>query len=214
MTSSLPAPAVATTAPAMPKIIGKALYLELVNNPDLDPKHLGYWYKNAIRQVIIMPEHLDEVGNTQPAQVWERVVSAHSPRSQWNNNKISRLIKKATPEQIEAEGSYHYSFAPYTSDEYKGLTDREKFDSGIYTLGISLKGLLLDTHYEETVLPNGETERTNVAHQAWVLRDSKPVVVEITDEDASLARSHTTPQAVIRRIQKARVAVGFPEKLV
>jgi hypothetical protein len=208
MTSLAPAAATATAAP-MPKIIGKAVYLELVNNPDAPEKAIGFWYKNAVRQIILFPEHIDEVGNVKPAALWERVVSPHSPRSQWNHTIISRYVKKPTAEELAGEG-YHISFPTYTSDEYKALTDKEKFDAGIFTLTQALKGNLLDTYSKE----NPEGEREWGVSQNWVLRDSKPIVVEITDEDASDTRSYKTPQAVIRRIQKARVAVGFPEKLV
>jgi hypothetical protein len=207
--TSLAAPAASTAAPAMPKIIGKAVYLEMVNNPDAPEKSIGYWYKNAVRQIILFPEHIDEVGNTKPAALWERVVSPHSPRSQWNHTIVSRYVKKPTAEDLAGE-AYHISFPTYTSDEYKALTDKEKFDAGIYTLTQIIKGNLLDTYSTE----NAAGEREWGVAQTWVLRDSKPIVVEITDEDAANTRSYTTPQAVIRRIQKARVAVGFPEKLV
>lgn len=203
------APAAATATPALPKIIGKAVYLELVNNPDAPTGAIGFWYKNAVRQIILFPEHIDEVGNVKPAAIWERIVSAHSPRSQWNTTIVSRLVKPATQEELEGEG-YHISFNNYTSDEFKALTDKEKFDAGVFTLTQMLKGNILDTYSKE----NAEGQREWGVSQNWVIRDSKPIVVEITDEDASHARSYKTPQAVIRRIQKARVAVGFPEKLV
>lgn len=207
--TSLAAPAVSTATPALPKIIGKAVYLELVNNPDAPEKAIGYWYKDGVRQVILFPEHTDEVGNVRPAAIWERVVSKHSPRSQWNHTIISRLVRKPTAEEL-AKGDYHISFDTYTSDEYKALTDREKFESAVFTLTQKLKGELVDTYSAED--ENGE--RIVKATQTWILRDSKPIVVEVTDEDMSSARSYTTPQAVIRRINKARNAVGFPEKLV
>jgi len=59
---------------------------------------------------------------------------------------------------------------------------------------------------------NGES--TMVATQTWVVRDSKPLAIEMTNEELDLARSGKTPQAVIRRIQKARLSAGFPEKIV
>jgi len=43
---------------------------------------------------------------------------------------------------------------------------------------------------------------------------TKPIVVEVTDEDMEKAVSHSTPQALIRRIQKVRVAKGLPEKVI
>ena len=38
--------------------------------------------------------------------------------------------------------------------------------------------------------------------------------VEVTDKDLADVLAHKTPQAVIRRINKVRVSLGLPEKLV
>jgi hypothetical protein len=73
-----------------------------------------------------------------------------------------------------------------------------------------MKGYLLDTYSVKD--ENGES--TMVATQTWVVRDSKPLAIELTNEELDLARSGKTPQAVIRRIQKARLSAGFPEKIV
>jgi hypothetical protein len=43
---------------------------------------------------------------------------------------------------------------------------------------------------------------------------NKPIVVEITSIDLSDVTDWKTPPAALRRIQKARVSLGFPEKLV
>jgi hypothetical protein len=43
---------------------------------------------------------------------------------------------------------------------------------------------------------------------------NKPIVVEVSALDLSEIGQHSTPQALMRRLQKARVACGFPEKLV
>lgn len=45
------------------------------------------------------------------------------------------------------------------------------------------------------------------------LRGSRPIVFEMTDVDFTDVRSWKAPASALRRIQKARVAVGFPEKL-
>lgn len=47
----------------------------------------------------------------------------------------------------------------------------------------------------------------------WVLR-SKPIAVEITSIDLDEVLSYKTPAPALRRIQKCRVALDFPEKLV
>ena len=46
-----------------------------------------------------------------------------------------------------------------------------------------------------------------------VLRKT-PIAVEITSLDLSEVREYKAPIALLRRIQKARVSLGFPEKLV
>jgi hypothetical protein len=194
----------------MPKIVGKALYLELVNNPDAPEGSIGYWAKNAVKQVIILPQTLDEVGIAQPVQIWDRVVSPHSPRSQWDSNTIRNFVKPPTSEHLEKhKDSYHLPLETYKSDELLSLTDPEKVEIGITTLDFRLKALLVDSYTSK----DAEGNYSNKAAQTWVIRDSKPLAVEITDEEIALAHSGTTPQSIIRRIQKARLSAGFPEKL-
>jgi hypothetical protein len=194
-----------------PKIAGKALYLELVNNPDAPEKAFGYWYKGGVKQVIILPQHLDEVGIAQPVQIWSRVVSAHSPRSQWETESFGtgRFVKKPTQEKLESS-AYHLAYDNYSADEISAMTDRDKYDAGVYTLAERLKGFLLDTHFGEL---DESGNRETLVSQNWVIRDSKPLAVEVLFDELEQARSHKTPQAIIRRIQKARVSAGFPEKL-
>ena len=163
-----------------------------------------------MKQVIILPQTLDAVGIPQPVQIWDRVVSTHSPRSQWDNNTIRSFVKEITPEHLEKhKDSYHLPLETYSSDELLALTDPEKVEIGIRTLNFRVKQLLVDNYNVRT--PEGEY--TTHATQTWIIRDSKPLAVEITDEEIELARSGTTPQSIIRRIQKARVSAGFPEKL-
>ena len=194
-----------------PKIVGKALYLELVNNPDAPEGSIGYWAKGGVKQVIILPQTLDAVGIPQPVQIWDRVVSTHSPRSQWDNNTIRSFVKEQSPEHLEKhKDSYHLPLETYSSDELLALTDPEKVEIGIRTLNFRVKQLLVDSY---NLRDSATGDYTNHATQTWIVRDSKPLAVEITDEEIELARSGTTPQSIIRRIQKARVSAGFPEKL-
>jgi hypothetical protein len=193
-----------------PRIAGKALYLELVNNPEIPEDRLGHWNKKAVRQLIILPQSLDEVGIPQPIQVWHRTVSANSPRRQWESDTLGagRFVKKPTQEQLDSD-DYHLSYNSYTKEELDSMTDKEKHEAGAFTLAERLKGLLLDNFYNRD--ENGDS--SSEVLQSWVIRDSKPLAVEVLDEELAQARSHTTPQAIIRRIQKARVSAGFPEKL-
>lgn len=45
------------------------------------------------------------------------------------------------------------------------------------------------------------------------LRGSRPIVFEMTDVDFTDVRAWKAPASALRRIQKTRVAIGFPEKL-
>lgn len=201
-------PMVITTP--MPKIVGKALYLELVNNPDAPEGSIGYWSKGGVKQVIILPQTLDAVGIAQPVQIWDRVVSPHSPRSQWDNNTIRSFVKLPTSELLEKhKDSYHLPLETYKSDELLSLSEQEKVEIGVRTLNFRIKQLLVDTYNVKDAEGNYSTE----AYQSWVIRDSKPLAIEITNEEIELAQSGTTPQSIIRRIQKARLSAGFPEKL-
>jgi hypothetical protein len=195
-----------------PSITGKALYLELVNNPDAPEGSIGMWHKDAVKQVIIMPQHLDEVGIAQPVQIWDRTVSKHSPRSQWDANKFGsgRLVKKLDEAKVEAESGYHISYESYSSDELASMSPVDKHNATIYTITERLKSYLLDTY----TVKDASGEATTSATQTWVVRDSKPLAIEMTNEEFELAMVGKTPQAVIRRIQKARVSAGFPEKIV
>jgi hypothetical protein len=57
----------------------------------------------------------------------------------------------------------------------------------------------------KAIFPKGSAE--------WQLR-SKPIAVEITSFDLSEISEWKTPAPALRRIQKCRVALDFPEKLV
>lgn len=46
-----------------------------------------------------------------------------------------------------------------------------------------------------------------------ILRGGRPIVFEMTDVDFTEVKDWKAPASALRRIQKARVAIGFPEKL-
>jgi hypothetical protein len=203
-------PIVLTTPPAT--IQGKALYLELVNNPDAPAESVHLWNKDSVKQVLILPQHLDEIGNVQPVQIWDRVISPRSLRSQWDNNKIGsgRLVKKLTEEDLGGLDSWHTIYNNYESDELASMSAKEKHEATLYTIFEKLKNSFIGTYTLRDAEGNNETHAT----QTWIIRDSKPLAIEITNEEFDQARLGKTPQAVIRRIQKARVSAGFPEKIV
>lgn len=67
------------------------------------------------------------------------------------------------------------------------------------------KALALISRFENTL--------KREIYYGYTLRN-KPIVFEITNTDLSDVREWKAPAAALRRIQKARVSLGFPEKLV
>ena len=205
------------TTTATPKIVGKALDLELVADPTLteDERRSLLGWQNGTKQVIVFPQYQDDTGTIHEPIIMNRIVSSYSPRSQWETHNLDRCVKPMTEEEIRAsdsETSYYKSYANfqyYTSAEWAVLTEREKYESRKFTLNMALRNHTIDTTYA------GEgDERRIVAKQGWLVREGKPISVEITDQDMSDILGHKTPQAVIRRINKVRGTLDkFPEKL-
>lgn len=67
------------------------------------------------------------------------------------------------------------------------------------------KALALVSRFENTL--------KREVYYGYVLRN-KPIVFEVTNTDLTDVRDYKAPAAALRRIQKARVSLGFPEKLV
>lgn len=67
------------------------------------------------------------------------------------------------------------------------------------------KALALVSRFENTL--------KREIYYGYTLRN-KPIVFEVTNTDLSDVRDYKAPAAALRRIQKARVSLGFPEKLV
>jgi len=202
------------TTTATPKIVGKALYLELVGNKDeyeeAQLRGMIGWQYGGTKQVLVFPEYQDDTGKVESAVVMTRVITAHSPRAQWDTTYTGRLM----PRELNAEDTGHFaSYKTYNRAEWDLLTEKEKHDSRQLAIKILLKNAMVDTYNSE---PDSEGNRTSIAGQGWVVRDNKPISVEITDQDMDdLHKKQTTPQAVIRRINKVRGTLDkFPAKLV
>lgn len=204
------------TTTAKPKIAGKALYLELVPNPDVDESQIQSlvgWYGSrgdATKQIIVFPQYQDDTGEIYDPVIMTRTVSAHSPRAQWDTRRVSERLKPIAGELEENNYNNYVSLERYSREEWGTLTEREKYDSRKLDIELTLKRELLGLTYE------GEgDEREAVAKQGWVVRDKKPIAVEITDQDLQeLYNERKTPQAVIRRINKVRGTLDkFPAKL-
>lgn len=200
------------------KIIGNALYLELVANPELSEDELNAhlsWQKTGVRQVIILPSAEIDDKLVSPV-IMERVVGEYSRKAQWEFTSVGRerlkpLTDKELEELKESAGSDSYFYLPsYDYPEWEALGNSAKKESYAFTLKIKLEGFLQSTRYEWV----GES-RVDRTAQAWQVREGKPIVVEITEDDLKMATANTTPQAVIRRINKVRGTLdNFPEKLV
>lgn len=205
----------ATTA--TPKIVSKALYLELVADPTMDSDKvrslMGWYGDKGVKQVIIFPQYQDDTGKIFEPVVLSRVVSPHSPKAQWDRYFLDESRGRLKPADPVDPDSYHkeylnYNF--YSNSEWDELTDREKHDSRIRSLDLIIRSQVIGTRYETIA-----DERVEFAEQGWVVRDNKPFSVEVTDQDLlEVHKDWKTPQAVIRRINKVRSTLDkFPEKL-
>jgi len=207
----------AVTAVA-PKIIGKAVYLELVVNPALTPdqqRSVCGWHgaASSTKQMIIFPQYQDDTGRIMQSVVMTRTVSEHSPRAQWDTSYTRGFTKLDEPD-MENLGGYHADYTSvehYSKEEFDELPIVKQVESRQRTLALTLKRELLGTVYGEVI--NGEREDSVI--QGWIVRDDTPLAVEITNEDMALLHDESkTPQAVIRRINKVRESVlTFPNKL-
>jgi hypothetical protein len=205
-----------TSIAVAPEIVGKALYLELVNNPALTSDELDSvmrWQKNAVKQVIMFPEYADSVsGNTSSSFVMSRTVSTYQPKAQWEINELRNRPKPRAEWEESAKSGYHTGYVnvpTYSREEWDLLPSVARLESQALAVELWLRGQLLSTMSKEV---NGEA--VIVAKQAWAVRDDKPFSVEITNEDMETIKSHRTPQAVIRRINKVRESLAkFPAKL-
>jgi hypothetical protein len=140
-----------------------------------------------------------------------RTLSEHAPKAQWDFTYTDSYRVKEGVESEAYSGSY-VEFPTYSRDEWAEATEREKFDARKRALAVLLKNQLIST----TWTTNPEGERVTIANQAYVIRDDKPIAVEVTDQDLTDLHLHRkTPQAVIRRINKVRDTLDkFPSKLV
>ena len=197
-------------SPATPKIVGKALYLELVADPTLsatEQRDLIGWQYQGTKQILIFPEYQDDTGKIHPARALHRIVSTHTPRSQWDY----AYLRNPKPIDPNAEASSNYVMLEgYSKEEWDSLPLVKKAESKKLAIEIYLRNEMFDEMY----VGEGD-ERKVVSKQSWVVRDNKTFSVEVTDEDYDdLYNKQKTPQAVIRRINKVRDSIStFPKKL-
>jgi hypothetical protein len=197
-------------SPATPKIVGKALYLELVADPTLsatEQRDLIGWQFGGTKQIILFPEYQDDTGRVHPAKALSRIVSTHTPRSQWD----TQYFRNPKPIDPTLDPSSNYlMLETYTKEEWDSMPLVKKAESKKLAIEMYLRSEMFDEMY----VGEGD-ERKVVAKQSWVVRDNKTFSVEVTDEDYDdLIHKSKTPQAVIRRINKVRDSIStFPKKL-
>jgi len=150
------------------KIVGKALYLELIPQEE---KPAG---QNIVTQVLLIPEGFDEKGNYVPFSTHTRTVSDWSPRKQW---RVS----------------------------LSGTNNKALFGSPIAQTTAQELATTMTVATENTI-------KRQIGY-GMVLRKS-PIVVEVSTIDLAEVKDYKTPPALLRRIQKARVALTFPEKVL
>lgn len=197
-------------SPATPKIVGKALYLELVADPTLSAKEqrdLIGWQYQGTKQIIIFPEYQDDTGRVHPTRALSRIVSANTPRSQWD---YAYLRHPKPLNEADVSGLDYFMANSYSNDEWKELPLVAKAESKKLAIDLYLRNEMFDEMY----VGEGD-ERKTIAKQSWVVRDNKTFSVEVTDEDYDdIHTKSKTPQAVIRRINKVRDSIStFPKKL-
>jgi hypothetical protein len=204
-----------TSTAVATKIVGKAIYLELVPNPALSADEkasaCGWYGKNGTKQLIIFPEYLEDSGKTRNSVIMTRIIGEHSPRAQWEIHNARGLPKPLDSAETDSRNSSYTTLATYSRDEWAELSEIGRQASKKLSLDIELRNNMNGGYY------SGEAEnRKIVATQAWVIRDSKALAVEVTNEDMeTLHNGSKTPQAVIRRVNKIRESVAsFPTKLV
>lgn len=201
---------------ATPELAGKALYLEMVVNPDLDEdtqRRVASWQGiDSVKQVIIFPPYTDDTGRTSSTRIMSRQVSRTSPRAQWDWAEPTRhSYRGVAPKPVSPEASVDSDedivLEYYNNDEWDLLPEVSKQEA--YKLAI--------TNYlkDQTLRTIRDSEGNKTLVESWVVRNGKPISVETTTQDLSEVEACKTPQAVIRRINKVRDTIAeFPKKLV
>lgn len=199
-----------------PELAGKALYLEMVVNPDLsedEKRRVTSWLGvDSVNQVVIFPPYTDDTGRTHAVRVMTRKVSSRSPRAQWDwsspTSKTYRgVAPKPVPPHAEVDSQDDYTLQYYSEDEWDTLPEIAKQEAYKLAITIYLK--------QQTLFRVLDEDDSVKVIEGWVVRNGKPISVETTTQDLREVESHKTPQAVIRRINKVRDSIPeFPKKLV
>lgn len=126
-----------------------------------------------------------------------------------------------TPEGVDEQGNYaQFAMCSRTIADYSprkqwrvtkcGKDNTTKFGT-VTSIEAQELGMEMIARFtravEKAVYPSGTGEAV------WKLR-GKPIAIEITSFDLEEINKFSAPNPALRRIQKCRVALDFPEKLV
>lgn len=168
------------------KIVGKAIYMEFEATENA-PTYMKD--SKQITQVIVLPAGQGTKGSkTDCPFLYTRTVSTYSPKAQWSRNI----------------GNYDFTTGRDVSKS--ALTPIAEVEVARKTALESIQSIV--GYLKRSFVPYNEETPSNLQ-----LRN-KPITVEVTSDDIQDSIDYKTPMALIRRIQKARVALDFPEKLV
>lgn len=130
-----------------------------------------------------------------------------------------------TPEGYDEKGNFaQFSLHSRTVSEHSprkqwritrcGMDNKTALTSGapLAPERVQELGTVMVERFQRSIL-KAVFPRTGDSTPEWVLR-SKPIAIEITSFDLLEVNEWKTPAPALRRIQKCRVALDFPEKLV
>jgi hypothetical protein len=135
-------------------------------------------------------------------------------------NRVTQIL--LTPEAYDHKGNFvrmalHSRTVSESSPRkqwrinFSNVSNKELVDNAV-----SMAMPILKTTAQELAVSMTSRFESSLVKQItyqFVVR-KRPVVVEVSALDLSEIGSYATPQALMRRLQKARVACGLPEKLV
>jgi len=205
------------------EVVGKAIYIETVPSGWVG----GY---DRVSQTIILPSYKSDSGDEHLPQVMSRNVNGYSPRAQWDfsqfnlamspekqpeisEDKLSNFRNKDKTNETHSQPKFIHNVDGYEfSDEDKQRTkDYELLDQDTKSdylangLSYALKTELFSVDVDNNISLKQEL-RTGSNKSVFV--------VEVTNEEMEQVIARRTPQSLIRRIQKVRVANGLPDKVV
>lgn len=185
------------------EVVGKAIYLEMLPLLLEDGSYHYDANKDSIKQIIITPNAATPTGIAVSPTIWSRIVSPHSPRAQWYSYIIGAYPTRETilaeARGDTSEGLYEYSRISKEDFDLLSTTNQgEAIRAGI------LKELIAISS-RTTLKLTSSGVRTRLTELGW--KTNFTTTVEVTDEDMALVNTLTTPQAIIRRINKVRASV-------